>query len=137
LNLLRLGRITTETELEAQAAKIGRAFSGEVLGAPTAFTFMISAVDYAVGPSYEIVIVGDSTKPKTQTLLSAINDRFIPNKIILLIPTDETAERITRLAPFTTHYKATNALPTAYVCTNYMCQNPTTDVKTLRNLLGS
>ncbi|MFW9934965.1 MAG: thioredoxin domain-containing protein, partial [Candidatus Thorarchaeota archaeon] len=46
LNLLRLGRITTESELEAQAAKIGRALSGEALGAPTAFTFMISAVDY-------------------------------------------------------------------------------------------
>jgi uncharacterized protein YyaL (SSP411 family) len=137
LNLLRLGRITAETELESKTAKIGRAFSGEVLGAPTAFTFMMSAVDFAVGPSYEIVIVGDLTKPETQRLLSAINDRFIPNKVLLLIPTDETAERITRLAPFTKDYKATNALPTAYVCTNYMCQNPTTDVKTLRNLLDS
>lgn len=137
LNLLRLGRMTAETELESKAAKIGKTFSGEVLGAPTGFTFMMSAVDFAVGPNYEIVIVGNPTKTATQTLLSTINDGFIPNKVLLLIPTDETAERITRLAPFTKDYKATNALPTVYVCTNYMCQKPTTDVKTLLTLLNS
>ncbi len=137
LNLLRLARITTETELESKAARTGRAFSGVILEAPAGFTFMISGVDFAVGPSYEIIIVGDPAAPDTQLMVRTINNQFLPNKVLLLIPRDKTAEHITEIAPFTKDYKTIDDKATAYVCTNYRCQKPTTDVKTMLDLLGS
>ena len=59
LNLLRLGRITANSGLEQKAAKIGRAFFENVRQSPSAYTQLMIAIDFAVGPSYEVVIVGD------------------------------------------------------------------------------
>ncbi|MFX1404711.1 MAG: thioredoxin domain-containing protein, partial [Promethearchaeota archaeon] len=137
LNLLRLARISGETELESKAARTGHAFSGDVLGAPAGFTFMISGVDFAVGPSYEIVVVGIPAAPDTQLMVRTIHDQFLPNKVLLLIPPDKNAERITEIALFAKNYKMIDDKATAYICANYRCQKPTTDVKTVVNLLGS
>jgi uncharacterized protein YyaL (SSP411 family) len=137
LNLLRLSRITAKTDLEVKAVKTGQAFSGDVLGSPAGFTLMISAVDFAVGPGHEIVIVGDPDAQDTQAMVQAINDQFLPSKVILLIPNDERAKTLTELAPFTKDYKAINTKATSYVCTNYVCQSPTTDVKQMLKLLNS
>ena len=60
LNLLRLGRITAASDLEEKAAQIGRAFSEKVGQLPLAHTQFLVAVDFAVGSSYEVIIVGDS-----------------------------------------------------------------------------
>ena len=131
LNLLRLARITAESDLESKATHIGQAFSGDVLSAPPGYTMMISGVDFVVGPSFEVVIVGDSAAPDTQTMIRTIHNQFIPNKVTLLIPTDEKAETVMQIAPFTKDYKAIAGKATAFVCANHMCQSPTTDVKTM------
>jgi uncharacterized protein YyaL (SSP411 family) len=136
LNLLRLARITAESDLESKAAQIGQAFSGDVLSAPPGFTLMISSVDFAVGPSYEIVIVGDPATADTQTMIESINDRFIPNKVSLLVPPDERAEKLVKLAPFVKDYTALNGKATAYICSNHVCKNPTTDIQKLQELLN-
>ncbi|MFW9987008.1 MAG: thioredoxin domain-containing protein, partial [Candidatus Odinarchaeota archaeon] len=137
LNLLRLARITAESDLELKAAKIGQAFAGDVLSTPPGFTLMISSVDFAVGPNFEIVIVGDPAALDTQTMVKTINNQFLPNKVTLLIPTDDNGEVLMKLAPFTKDYKPINGKATAFVCANHVCQRPTTDVKTMLKLLGS
>ncbi len=137
MNLLRIARLTAESELESKATKIGQAFAGDVLSAPPGFTLMISSVDFAVGPSFEIVIVGDPAADDTQTMIKAINDQFIPNKVSLLIPTDDRAEHIVQLAPFVKDYTALDGKPTAYICSNHVCQNPTTDTQKMLEILRS
>ncbi|MFX1492134.1 MAG: thioredoxin domain-containing protein [Promethearchaeota archaeon] len=137
LNLLRLARITAESDLELKAAKIGQAFAGDVLSTPPGFTLMISSVDFAVGPSFEIVIVGDLAASDTQTMVKTINNQFLPNTVTLLIPTDDNGEVLMKLAPFTKDYKPIDGKATAFVCANHVCQRPTTDVKTMLKLLGS
>jgi len=137
LNLLRLARITADTDLESKAVRTGRAFSSEVLGAPAGFTFMISGVDFAIGPSFEIVIVGNPAASDTQTMVKAVCDQFIPNKVTLLIPTNENAVTITQLAPFTKGYIAINGKATVYICKNHVCQQPTTDIASMMKLLHS
>ncbi len=137
LNLLRLARITAESDLELKAAKIGQAFAGDVLSTPPGFTLMISSVDFAVGPNFEIVIVGDPAASDTQTMVKTINNQFLPNKVTLLIPTDDNGEVLMKLAPFTKDYKPIDGKATAFVCANHVCQRPTTDVKTMLKLLGS
>ncbi len=128
LNLLRLSRITADADLESKAAKTGQAFSSNVLGAPVGFTQMISAVDFAVGPTFEIVLIGDRTAPDTLTMIQAITNRFIPNKVLLLVP-EKDEEQITQLAPFTREYTRINGKTTVYVCSNHQCQLPTTEIK--------
>ncbi|MFC1964647.1 thioredoxin domain-containing protein [Chloroflexota bacterium] len=59
LNLLQLGRITANTDFEDKAAKIGQAFYENVRQSPSAHTQFMVALDFAAGPSYEVVIAGD------------------------------------------------------------------------------
>jgi uncharacterized protein YyaL (SSP411 family) len=137
LNLLRLGRITASSSLEEKAAGIGRAFVGNVRQAPSAYTQLMIAVDFAVGPSYEVVIAGDWQAAETREMLQAIRSRFIPNKVIVWLPPGPESSEVIRLAPFTTDHKMIQDRATAYVCTNYECKLPTTNTAEMLSLLGS
>jgi len=136
LNLLRLGRMTANAELEKRAAQIGRAFSGQILQAPIAYTQLMAALDFGVGPSYEVVVVGDERAEDTKAMLKAIRRRFVPNKVLLFRPADLELPEISGLAEFTANQRTINSRATAYVCLEYQCKLPSTDVEETLRLLG-
>lgn len=136
LNLLRLGRITANTDFEQKAAAIGRAFSGEIKSSPSASTQLMVALDFGIGPSYEVVIAGGSQAEDTRAMLNALRIRFIPNKVVLLKPTDQKEPEITRLAAFTKYQSSRDGKATAYVCLNYNCKLPTTEINKMLDLLA-
>ncbi len=136
LNLLRLGRITANSHLEEKAAKIGRAFSRSVKQSPSAYTQLMVAADFGVGPSYEVVIAGKSQAKDTKEMLKAIRRQFIPNKVVILRPTEQESPDIDHLAEFTKHHLSIEGKATAYVCLNYNCRLPTTDVNKMLELLN-
>ncbi len=137
LNLLRLARITASPDLEARAARIGRAFFDSVRQSPAAYTQLMIAVDFAVGPSYELVVAGGSRASDTREMLEAIHRRFIPNKVVLFLPTERRSQEVKRIAPFTSEQSSIDGKATAYVCVNHHCELPTTDIDTMLSLLGS
>jgi uncharacterized protein len=136
LNLLRLGRLTGNADFEEKAAQIGRAFSKTAAQAPSAFTQLMVGLDFAVGPSYEVVIAGDARAADTRGMLRALRTPFIPNKVVLLRPSDEPAPEITRLAEFTRYQSGLQGKATAYVCLNFRCKLPTTDVSQMMKSLN-
>ena len=80
LNLLRLSRITGNTEFEIKASLIGKYFSQSISNSPSAFTQFLCALDFAIGPSNEIVIVeGNNSKDE---FVKKIREEFNPNKVI-------------------------------------------------------
>jgi uncharacterized protein len=135
LNLLRLGRITANPELEKRASQIGRAFPS-ILNSPSNFTQLLVAVDFAVGPNYEVVIVGDSKSEDTRKMLNTINREFIPNKVLVLIPIEISSPEIITIAPYSKELKSLNNQATAYVCSDYNCKLPTTNVETILKLFN-
>jgi hypothetical protein len=137
LNLLRLGRVTGNSGLEQKAARIGRAFFQNVRQSPSAYTQLMMAVDFAVGPSYEVVITGNPGADDTGELLRAVQREFIPNKVVILIPAEPDSSDISRIAPFTAHWSITDEKATAYVCVNHNCKLPTTNIDTMLSLLNS
>ncbi|HEV8713991.1 MAG TPA: hypothetical protein VGX03_14335, partial [Candidatus Binatia bacterium] len=58
-----------------------------------------------------------------------------PNKVVLLKPTEQKEPEITRLAQFTKYQSSRDGKATAYVCLNYNCKLPTTDVTKMLELL--
>jgi len=137
LNLLRLGRITANTNFEEKALKIGRAFSMAVKQSPSAYTQLMVAVDLAVGPSYEVVIVGNSGAEDTKSMVRALRTHFVPNKIVLLRPSEKESPDIIRLAEYTKYQSSIDGKATAYVCLNYTCKLPTADPGKMLELLGA
>ena len=137
MNLLSLGRVTASADFLEKAAKIGRAFCENVSQLPSAYTQLMVAVDFAVGPSYEVVIAGDLQADDTRQMLDAIRGIFVPNKIVILYPTGQRLPSIDDIVPFIKDYSNKDGKATAYVCLDYNCQLPTTDVGSMLELLGS
>ena len=137
LNLLRLARITGTAELEEKAAALGRAFAGEVARAPLAYTQLLVAVDFAIGPAHEVVIAGRPGAEDTRAMLTALRTAFIPNAVVLLRPAGEAAPAIARIAPFTEAQTPIDGKAAAYVCQNGACNRPTTDVAELLRSLAA
>jgi uncharacterized protein YyaL (SSP411 family) len=137
LNLLRLSRITGNPELEAKAAQLLQTFSNSVSQAPAAYTFLMIALDFAIGPSYEVVVAGDPTKDDTNNMLNTLKRRFIPNKVVLFRPFNVEHPEIVHFAEFTKELSSKGGKATAYVCRNYECSLPTTSIDEMLQLLDA
>jgi uncharacterized protein YyaL (SSP411 family) len=137
LNLLRLARITGNTELESMSAAIGKMFSAKVVQFPPAYTQLLVALDFALGPSYEVVIAGDLKKRDTKDMVKALRAVFVPCKVVLFRPPVETLPDIERIAPFLKSQLSISGKATAYVCSNYSCQSPTNSINKMIALLKS
>ncbi len=133
-NLLRLGRLTEDIDLEQMALGISRAFAASVEQSPMAHTQLMVALDFALGPTYEVVIAGRSGADDTSAMLSAVQAHFSPNKVVLFRPEGEWTN-IAEIAPFVEYQPSLEGRATAYVCLNHRCELPTTEVEEMIRLL--
>ena len=117
------------------ASKIGYAFSGIVSTRPAGFTQLMVGLDFGVGPSYEVVVVGDPDSKDTVKMISRLRSKFLPNKVVLFKPSNQENPEIVEIAEFTKAQSALGNKATAYVCLNYNCKLPTTDIDKMLELL--
>jgi uncharacterized protein YyaL (SSP411 family) len=136
LNLLRLGRMTANSDLEEKAARISSAFSRSVKQLPSAHTQLMVALDFGIGPCYEVVIAGNTQAEDTKAMVRALSTHFLPNKVVLLNPSGRESTEITKLAKFIKNQSSIGSRATAYVCMNYNCKLPTTDINKMLELLN-
>lgn len=130
MNLLRLSRMTGRADWEEKSAAIGRVFSKNLTGAPMAHTHYLQTLLFH--PSREIVVVGEPDA--SADMIRAIRRNAGPHHVILL-KTAANAEALTRLAPFTEGQSMQDGKTTVYVCENFACRAPTTNVKKVIDLL--
>jgi len=137
LDLLRLGRLTGQQDLEQKAQAILGAFSAEIAVAPYGYTQSLIALDFGLGPVKEIVISAQAPDaPGAAEMIKIIYGKFIPNKVVIFRPASEKeAASVISLVPFVAKQTMLNNQPTAYVCQSYHCEFPTTEVKRLEELL--
>ncbi len=127
LNLLRLSRITANTDFEARAAQITETFGAQVARYPDGFTMLLMGQGFGVGPSWEIVICGDPAAQDTKDMLQAIQQRFLPNKVILLKSAEDQGI-LEEIANYTAGMQALDDKATAYVCRDFSCELPTSNI---------
>jgi uncharacterized protein YyaL (SSP411 family) len=135
LSLLRLGRLTMNGTLEGRGRAILSAHSQRVSQAPVAHTAMLMALDFALGPTKEIVVAGPPDSAATQALLTAVRQQYIPRSVLALhAPNDDAIET---LVPFIKKQTMIDGKPTAYVCEHYVCKLPTRIPAKLISLLAA
>lgn len=135
LNLLRLADMTGDTGLASRAMQVERAFAGNISGGPADHMSALLAASYALNGAYEVVIAGNAGAADTLAMLRAASAPFLPNKIVLLRPTNVSAPGILQLADFTRNDSSIDGKATAYVCLKYRCDLPTTDPRKMLQLL--
>jgi hypothetical protein len=137
LNLLRLARLTGDTHLEELAQRLGAGFSAEVARMPGAYTFLMCALSFAVGPNNEVVITGEPAAADTRALIRAVRSRYLPETVVLFRPARTEGARILELAPFLSAQKPLGEAATAYVCRNFACRQPVTEPARLLEQLAA
>ncbi len=135
-NLLRLGHMTGKADYLTKAEGIIKSFSAEIGQHPAGHCQLMVALEFALNPNYEVVIVGKPQRKDTVAMLDALRKPFLPEKVMLFRPVDQnTAAEITAIAPFTRSMAAQNGQATAYVCREFACRLPTTSVdQMLKNI---
>jgi uncharacterized protein len=131
LDLVRLSALTGKLSYNTYAEKLLLAFSEDVLGYPMGHTFMLSGLDFMLGPTTNVTLVGDLAEKDTQAMLAAIRKPYLPNLTI----TWWTAEK-TKAAPPGVSYSRINGEATVYVCQNQTCMPPTTNVEQVLKYLS-
>ena len=129
-NLLRLARLSGEVSFEDYAGKLLKAFSEEVKRQPLGYTFMLVGLEFALGPTFNVFLVGDPAHKETVAMLTALRKNYLPN-LTVTIWTPETAKSA---APGVV-YEKIEGKATAYVCRNQTCMPPTNQPEKMIELI--
>jgi uncharacterized protein len=122
LNLLRLGRLTGNIDYERHAMEIVYSFSSALKSSPSAYTYAILALEFALGKSFEIIFAAEKRGDELVELLNVLNKQFIPNKVVTFYSPE--ASELLSIAPFLNNYKHKENKTTVYVCRNFQCSLP-------------
>jgi uncharacterized protein YyaL (SSP411 family) len=134
-NLFRLARLVGRADLEERAWQAARLF-GEALGqSPSAFSHFLSALDFGLAPSSEVVVTGPPAAPGTAALRDVVRRSFLPGTVLLYAPNGEQGAELAGLVPSIRDLPRRNG-PAAYVCQGFACQAPVSDPGELRRALG-
>ena len=82
--LVRLGKLTGNPQYLETAEKTIRMAASLLERAPTAAGQMLLALDMLLGPTSEIVLLGEPDNSDTADVLRELRGRFIPNKVVAL-----------------------------------------------------
>jgi len=136
MNMVKLTRITGNTKWAELAEKTMRAFSEDVNRTPTGYTLMLTGFMFDTQNSKEIVIVGDSRNRNTIKFLHTIRTSYAPHKVLLFKDTSVSENRLEQFANWTSTQNSINGKPTAYVCKNFACNQPTSDIQTALSFIN-
>ena len=127
LNLLRLATLLEDQELRRTAMHLDMAFASIIKGAPTGFTMFLSALQFRLGPSFNVVISSREDDPGTRKMLDGLRGRYLPQVTLLQYSGDEDwlknkVEALASKIPL-------EGMVTAYVCGPGTCYPPTHDLE--------
>jgi hypothetical protein len=125
--LLRLATLTGDARYEEPAARWLRSMAPLLGGHPTAFAYLLGALERWLTPPLEVAIVGDPSDRATAALRAEVAGRFLPNAVWLSAAAGTGAD----LSPLLADRPLVDGRPTAYVCEHYACRAPVTTPEAL------
>lgn len=89
------------------------------------------ALDAYLSPAEQIVIVGKKDAPESREMLKTVWEKFLPGAVWAFID-DASRDFFAKQAEFYGSVQAIDDKLTAYVCKNFVCNLPTTDMAAFR-----
>ncbi len=125
LDLLRLERLTGDASFGEKAIRMLKSFSGEIARAPAAHTFMLVGLEFALGPAYNVVLVGEVQESSTLSMIEALRLHYIPHLTVSIRKPSSPG----------LGYEKIGDKATAYVCRGQTCMPPTNNAVKMLDLL--
>jgi uncharacterized protein YyaL (SSP411 family) len=135
LNLLRLAYVLDRKDWRQMAEKILRAHADPLSQAPRSLPQMLVALDFLLTPTRQVVIAGSPGAADTMALLREVRHQFLPNTVVLLADGGDGQAFLAEHAAFFKAIVRFDGKATAYVCENYVCQQPTSNAAVLARQL--
>ena len=130
VNLLRLARLSGESSFEDYAGNLLKAFSEEVKSQPLGHTFMLVGLEFALGPTFNVVLVGDPADKDTLAMHAAIRKNYLPNLTLTIWTPEKAKSPVPGVV-----YEKIEGKTTAYVCRDQTCMPPTNRIEKMLELL--
>jgi uncharacterized protein YyaL (SSP411 family) len=135
LNLLRLGQILNDREMEDRAKKTISTFAPALSHFASAMPQMLVALDYSLNKPRQIVIAGKPDAPGTKALMEQVRRHFLPYALVMLADGGDGQKYLSEKNEAIRSMSPIDGKPAAYVCENFTCKAPVTDPKALAALL--
>jgi uncharacterized protein YyaL (SSP411 family) len=113
--LVRLSKLSGEKKYQEAAEKAIRSAAGFLKQAPTAMGQTLLALDFQLGPTYELVLAGDANE-----VLPELRRRFLPNKVLAAATPDPPPI----LAALLAGKSSDDPQAVLFVCEGFTCQRP-------------
>jgi uncharacterized protein YyaL (SSP411 family) len=126
LNMLRLARLTANRDLENEAYRQFEVFASKVKTIESAHAYFMTALLYSKVSGKDIIIAGEEQKNQTKTMIKEINSTYLPFATVVLSTGDE---RLNSLNPEIKSHIPLDGKTTAYICENFNCKEPITDLQ--------
>ena len=136
LNLLRLSYFTNNSEWRDMAVKTIEALGVHIADNPGAMVQLLVAYQWSLGVPQEIIIAGNRGTADTQGFIDEVQSRFLPHKVVIFTDGSEIQKRLAHFLPIINNMNPSGGKVTAYICENFSCQLPITDIEILRQTLA-
>ncbi len=129
-SLLRLAKHLDKPEFHDKAVDTLNLYFHQMDVMPSGSGQLLCELAFLLSTPKEIALVGNREDAKTDAMLAALHGIYLPNKIVAL---SESADDAT--LPLLANKTRIDNSTTVYVCENYVCQEPTTDVDAFVEML--
>jgi uncharacterized protein YyaL (SSP411 family) len=133
--LLRMAAYTGEDRYRSRGEQIVRPLVPAMAEHPSALSQMLIALDFLIGPTYEVAIIGNPATADTRALLGVIQQQFRPN-LALAVARPGDSDAISAV-PLLQERPQRGGAATAYVCQNFACKEPVTAPEALAAQLAA
>lgn len=131
-NLLRLDKLLNRPDFREKVEATLDVYYHQIEHSPSGSAQMLCELDFLLSTPKEIAIAGQRESADTQSALTVIHSCFIPSKVLALAA---AGEDVSDLIPLLESKTQVDGKATIYVCENYTCKAPTTDLAELAELL--
>ncbi|MDX1945498.1 MAG: thioredoxin domain-containing protein [Pirellulaceae bacterium] len=137
--LIRLGKLTGQTEYLESARRTLLAGLAIMQRSPTAAGQLLIALDLWLGPVRELVLIGGADEAHNAAALQTIRQRYLPNVVLAYRPVGGSpkseVQKSKSLAPLFAGRTAIEGQPTLYICQDFACQAPAVGLESIRAAL--
>ena len=118
-----LAQLTSDSFWRDASDRQIRFLSGSAREYPRGYAFALMAIEKAIEPGRELIVCSGSVPPELY------ND--LPQDLNILHKSNENAELLAKIAPFTADYPVPDEGAMWYLCENGACKKPVPDFKML------
>lgn len=126
-NLLRLSQFMGDFNSKDKAERTLKLFTSQMQRSPSGFAVLLSSLDYFWGNPKEVVIAGDRDAGQTMSMIEAVQQHYLPNKILAYADAELKDSKGLDL-PVIEGKVSEDGQAKMFVCENYACQQPFLDV---------